>query len=172
MDRIERNRELRFRNGAPFRLDAARFVHSVSPSFAAAWERPLKVSRLKIVEHGLACRCPNCGRRTLFERGRLFKVNENCASCGMKIERGDGEFLGPFVINYGVTAFGIVVPVILLYAVGRLGAAATLATCLAASLVAPLLLYRLSWGWWLALYYFFLPNNLPANLEGRREDDE
>jgi len=132
----------------------------------------MKVSRLTIVANGLTCRCPNCGQRTLFERGRLFKVNESCASCGLRIERGDGEFLGPFVVNYGVTAFGIVVPVILLYAAGTLGAAATLATCLAAALVAPLLLYRLSWGWWLALYYFFLPGNLPGNLGGRPEDDE
>jgi len=43
---------------------------------------------------------------------------------------------------------------------------------IAAALVAPLLLYRLSWGWWLALYYFFLPGNLPGNLGGRPEDDE
>lgn len=132
----------------------------------------MKVTRLRIVANGLACRCPNCGQRTLFEQGRLFKVNGACPDCGMRIERGDGEFLGPFVINYTVTAFGIVVPIILLFAAGRLGAAAALAMCLAAALVAPLLLYRLSWGWWLALYYFFLPGNLPANLEGRMEDDE
>ena len=79
--------------------------------------------------------------------------------------------LGPLVINYGLTAFGIVVPVIVLYAAGRLGGAATLLIAFAASLAAPLLLYRLSWGWWLALYYLFLPGNLPANLEGRAEDD-
>jgi uncharacterized protein (DUF983 family) len=132
----------------------------------------MKVSRLEIAANGLTCRCPNCGRRTLFERGRLFKVNESCAGCGMKIERGDGEFLGPFVINYAVTAFGIVVPVILLYAAGRLSAAAALVACLVAALVAPLLLYRLSWGWWLALYYCLLPGNLPGNLEGRPGDDE
>ena len=132
----------------------------------------MNVSRYRILANGLACRCPNCGRRTLFERGRLFKVNASCPSCGMRIERGDGEFLGPFVVNYGVTAFGIVVPIILLFAAGRLGAAATLALCLGSALVAPLALYRLSWGWWLALYYFFLPGNLPGNLDGRPVDDE
>jgi hypothetical protein len=40
------------------------------------------------------------------------------------------------------------------------------------SFVIPVLLYRLSWGWWLTLYYCFLPDNLPANLGGRPEDDE
>jgi uncharacterized protein (DUF983 family) len=132
----------------------------------------MKVTRARIFANGLACRCPNCGQRTLFERGRLFKVNGTCPSCGLRIERGDGEFLGPFVLNYGVTAFGIIVPIIVLYAAGKLGAAFTLSAALVAALVTPLLLYRLSWGWWLALYYFFFPGNLPANLEGRREDDE
>jgi hypothetical protein len=35
----------------------------------------------------------------------------------------------------------------------------------------PILLYRLSWGWWLMLYYFFLPGNLPGNRNGQQEDD-
>jgi hypothetical protein len=102
----------------------------------------------------------------------MFKVNPVCPVCGLKIEKGDGAFLGPFVINYGLTVFGIVIPIILLYATGRLGATATLSLAFVATFAAPLLLYRLSWGWWLALYYFFLPDNLPANLQGRQEDDE
>jgi uncharacterized protein (DUF983 family) len=130
------------------------------------------VTRLQVIANGLACRCPNCGQRTLFQKGRLFKVNEACPNCGLRIEKGDGAFLGPFVLNYAVTAFGVVIPVIVLYILGKIGAAATLALCFAASLGVPLLLYRLSWGWWLMLYYFFLPDNLPANLEGRSEDDE
>jgi len=132
----------------------------------------MKVTRARIIANGIICRCPNCGEPTIFAPGRLFKVNESCPNCGLRIEKGDGAFLGPFVINYGVTAFGIVIPVILLYASGRLGATATLSIALAAALVAPLLLYRLSWGWWLMLYYLFLPGNLPGNLEGRPEDDE
>jgi uncharacterized protein (DUF983 family) len=130
------------------------------------------VTRAQVIERGLACRCPNCGQRTLFQKGGLFRVNEACPNCGLRIEKGDGAFLGPFVLNYGVTAFGVIIPVIVLYVLGRLGAAATLSVCLVASLGVPLLLYRLSWGWWLMLYYLFLPDNLPANLEGRSEDDE
>jgi uncharacterized protein (DUF983 family) len=132
----------------------------------------MKVTRLKVIENGLACRCPNCGQRTLFVKGRIFKVNPNCTSCGLTIEKGDGAFLGPFVMNYAATAFGFIVPVIILFTLGRIGAAATLALCFVGALGLPLLLYRLSWGWWLMLYYFFLPDNLPANLEGRSEDDD
>jgi uncharacterized protein (DUF983 family) len=132
----------------------------------------MKVSRVQVLANGIACRCPNCGQRTLFQAGRLFSVNETCGNCGLRIEKGEGTFLGPFVINYGLTAFGLIIPVIILYARGTLGAPATLSLCFAAALVAPLLLYRISWAWWLMLYYFFLPDNLPANLEGRPEDDE
>lgn len=129
------------------------------------------ISRARIVANGLVGRCPNCGERSIFQKGRLFKVNASCPVCGLRIEKGDGAFLGPFVINYSVTAFGFVIPLIVLYASGRLGPTATLVLALLASFVLPLLLYRLSWGWWLALYYFFLPDNIPGNLGGRAEDD-
>jgi uncharacterized protein (DUF983 family) len=132
----------------------------------------VKVSRVQIVANGIRGRCPNCGQPTLFQAGRIFKVNESCPNCGLRIEKGDGAFLGPFVINYGLTAFGIIIPIILVYASGKLGAGPTLVITLAAALGAPLLLYRISWGWWLMLYYFFLPDNLPGNLEGRSDDDE
>jgi uncharacterized protein (DUF983 family) len=127
---------------------------------------------MDVLANGIMGRCPNCGQRTLFERGRPFKVNGACPSCGLRIETGDGAFLGPFVINYGVTVFGVIIPVVALYAAGKLGADATLAIALIVGLVVPLLLYRLSWAWWTMLYYFFLPDNLPANLDGRTEDDE
>jgi len=131
----------------------------------------MTVSRARIIENGLRCRCPNCGLATLFREGARFRVNEACPACGLRIENGDGAFLGPFAINYGVTAFGVVIPFILLYATGRVGAAVALPACLLGALLVPLLLYRLSWGWWLMLYYFFLPGNLPANRAGSEEDD-
>lgn len=132
----------------------------------------MRISRTRLLANGFRCRCPNCGGRTVFRKGRPFKVNPSCPGCGLKIETGDGAFLGPFVVNYAVTVFGLVVPILVLYACGRLGAGATLALSLAAALLVPFLLYRISWYWWLALYYFFLPQDAPANLEGRPHDDE
>jgi uncharacterized protein (DUF983 family) len=132
----------------------------------------MRVSRIDIITNGLRCRCPNCGAATLFAPGHFFKVNESCSNCSLKVEKGDGAFLGPFVINYAVTAFGVIIPVILLHVVGTLSATLTLVLCFIGALLVPVLLYRLSWGWWLMLYYLFLPDNLPANLDGRAEDDE
>ncbi len=132
----------------------------------------MKVTRTQVIANGIRCRCPNCGQLTIFRPDGYFKVNESCANCGLRFEKGDGAFLGPLVINYGVTAFGVVIPVILLYVVGRIPAAVALPLCFAGALLVPVLLYRVSWGWWLMLYYFFLPDNLPGNREGRPEDDE
>jgi uncharacterized protein (DUF983 family) len=132
----------------------------------------MNVSRIDIISNGLKCHCPNCGATSLFASGHFFKVNETCSNCNLRIEKGDGAFLGPFVINYAVTAFGVIIPVILLHVLGKLSATPTLVLCFIGALLVPMLLYRLSWGWWLMLYYLFLPDNLPANLEGRPEDDE
>jgi uncharacterized protein (DUF983 family) len=132
----------------------------------------MKVTRLQAIGRGLAGRCPNCGEPTLFAPGRLFTVNETCRVCGLKLDRGEGTFLGPFVLNYAVAAFGVVIPLIILHARGHLGGGATIGLCAGGALLVPLLLYRASWGWWLALYYAFLPDSLPANLGGRPEDDE
>jgi uncharacterized protein (DUF983 family) len=132
----------------------------------------MKVTRSQVIVRGLAGECPNCGHHTLFVPGRMFSVNETCPDCGLRIDRGDGMFLGPFVLNYAVTAFGVVIPIILLHLWGVLGGRSTITLCFLGSVLIPVALYRLSWGWWLALYYYFLPDNLPANLEGRAEDDE
>jgi uncharacterized protein (DUF983 family) len=132
----------------------------------------VKVTRLAVIANGIVCKCPNCGERTLFAPGRYFKVNESCTNCGLRIEKGDGAFLGPFVINYTFTAFGVIIPIILLYVTGILGGTPTLVLCMLGALGVPLIFYRLSWGWWLMLYYFFIPDNLPGNLEGRPEDDQ
>jgi hypothetical protein len=42
----------------------------------------------------------------------------------------------------------------------------------AAALFLPLLFYRLSWAWWVMLYYLVLTDNLPANRGDRPQDDE
>lgn len=132
----------------------------------------MPVTRRQIIVRGFANRCPNCGGRTLFPPGAHFKINDRCPTCGLKFNRGEGFFLGPFVINYGVTAFGFVVPIVLFYFFGKLGAVATIATAAAGSVLLPALLYRRSWSWWLTIYFFFLPQKLPDNRTELHEDEE
>jgi hypothetical protein len=66
-------------------------------------------------------------------------------------------------LNYGVTIFAFLVPVLCLYLAGVLSG--TVAAVLAGSgaIIFPILFYRSSRSWWLMSYYFFLPQHLPAN---------
>jgi uncharacterized protein (DUF983 family) len=132
----------------------------------------MKITRATMIGHGLRGHCPNCGGRTISQPGTLFKINPSCAACGLPIERGEGAFLGPLVVNYAVTVFGLVAPVIVLYACGLLSSTVTLSLAVVLGLGGPVLLYRISWAWWLTIYYFFLPENLPANLAGAAGTDE
>ncbi|HZP60673.1 MAG TPA: DUF983 domain-containing protein [Opitutaceae bacterium] len=132
----------------------------------------MNVNRGQIVARGLANRCPNCGAPTLFPPAGILRVNRRCANCGLRFDRGEGFFLGPFVINYGVTAFGFVVPLMLCYFFHILSGPATLILAGLGAVGLPLLLYRRSWSWWLMVYFYFLPQKLPYNHDELREDEE
>ncbi len=132
----------------------------------------MPVTRSQIVTRGLSNRCPNCGGHTLFQPDARFRINGQCPDCGLKFDRGDGFFLGPFVINYTVTVIGFIIPVILLCTFGKLGPMAAIATAGAGALVIPILLYRQSWSWWLMAYFYFLPQKLPNNRDTLHEDEE
>jgi len=132
----------------------------------------MQVRKSQIVARGLAHRCPNCGERTLFPPGSL-RIRRRCPSCGTGFDRGEGFFLGPWVLNYSVAAFLVVLPAIVAGAGGVISW--TVATVLAVlgSTVVPILLYRSCWSWWLMLYFWFLPQRLPANggAVGAAEED-
>ena len=123
----------------------------------------MKVTRAQIIARGLANRCPNCGGRTLFQPGRLFEVVDACPACGLKIEKDEGFFLGSMSLNYGVTCFGYLTPVALLWYYGVLGNVWAAGLALAGAALFPILFYRSSRSWWLMNYYVFLPHHLPAN---------
>jgi uncharacterized protein (DUF983 family) len=123
-----------------------------------------------ILIRGFRNRCPNCGQRTLFQPGRYFKVAHTCRSCGLPIDRGGGFFLGPVSINYGIVAFGIVAPLILLGVIGVLPL--TLAVILggAGAVLLPILLYRSSWSLWVAGFYLLFPHLMSPG--GREAHDD
>lgn len=126
----------------------------------------MQVTRGQIIARGLANRCPNCGGRTLFKPGTLFELDRACRDCGLKIEKDEGFFLGAMAINYGVTCFGLLAPVVILWYLEVLSGRVAIGLAVALALLAPLALYRSSRSWQLMLYYYFLPQHLPAN---RRE---
>lgn len=132
----------------------------------------MNVTRSQILSRGNAGHCPNCGESSFFPPGAGLKVREQCPSCGLKFNRGEGFFLGPFVLNYGVTVFGYLPCVVIPYLAGGIARRTALLLAGIGILLLPLLLYRLSWRWWLTGYFYFLPQKLPKNHDDSGEDEE
>ncbi|QYM80084.1 DUF983 domain-containing protein [Horticoccus luteus] len=132
----------------------------------------MHVTRSQIIQRGFTHRCPNCGGRTLFRAGTMFKVNRACTACGLPIERDEGSFLGSMALNYGVTVLVYLLPLVVLGATGVLSAKVALIAGLVGAFVFPALFYRSSRSWWIMCYYFFLPQHLPANRRAVRADED
>ena len=132
----------------------------------------MKVTRIQIVARGLTNRCPNCGQRTLFKPGSFFEVNPACTSCGLKIERDEGSFLGAMSLNYGVTLVGFLTPVLLLWYYKVISDHVAIGLAVVGALGFPALFYRSSRSWWLMNYYVFLPHHLPANMAAPRAGED
>ena len=130
------------------------------------------VTMMEIVRRGLTHRCPNCGGRTLFPP-RSLRVHRRCPICGTGFDRGDGFFLGPWVLNYTFAVFLFLLPAIVSGMAGRISWTSALVLAAVGCTVLPLLLYRSTWSWWLMLYFLFLPQSLPANggTVGKDEED-
>lgn len=134
----------------------------------------MKVTRGQIVSRGLTHRCPNCGARTLFKQGTLFRINSQCPACGFEFERSNDEgfYLGAMSLNYGVTLVGFLLPVMLLAFFDVIGTTTAIVFAGVGALLFPALFYRSSRSWWLMNYYFFFPHHLPANGgKGRAGED-
>ena len=132
----------------------------------------MHVNRSQILARGFSNRCPNCGQRTLFPPGS-FHINRRCPSCRTGFDRGEGFFLGPWVLNYTVAVFLFVLPAIVAGARGTVSWTASLVLAGIGCTLLPVLLYRSTWSWWLMLYFYFLPDSLPANggaSDGTEED--
>ena len=135
----------------------------------------MQVTRLQIVARGLTHRCPNCGARTLFAPGQMFRVNKSCHNCGFLFERDNDEgfFLGSMSLNYGVTLVCFLTPVMLLTYYKVISTTTAIILAGVGSIVFPALFYRSSRSWWLMNYYIFFPHHLPANGgKGRAGEDD
>lgn len=52
----------------------------------------------KLIGRALRLQCPHCGGSDLFVS--FFKLKEHCPTCGLRLERGEGDyFVGAYMIN-------------------------------------------------------------------------
>ena len=125
----------------------------------------LKINRQKIFNRCLKALCPNCGRSKIGHSWII--IHEKCLECNMPIKRSNGFYIGPICLNYGVIAFGIISPLLILGFSNMIPIAWTLSLSIIFSISLPILFYLISWSLWLMIYYFCLPKELHGN---RSED--
>ena len=106
-------------------------------------------SRFHVFARAARLRCPRCGVGPLF-RG-AFSMHESCPHCGFSYEREPGFYLGSIYLNYGVTVILTGALYALLLMGLKLSNEMTLAVCLAAAVVCPILLFRHARSFLLAL---------------------
>lgn len=52
----------------------------------------------RLLGRALRLRCPHCGGKGIF--ASFFKLREHCPSCGLRLERGEGDyFVGAYLFN-------------------------------------------------------------------------
>lgn len=130
------------------------------------------MTKAQIIARGLRNRCPNCGEPTLFAP-RSLHIQRRCTNCGTGFARGEGFFLGPWVLNYTVAVLLFILPSIVAGVRGVIPWTASLVLAAIGCTIIPTLLYRSTWSWWLMLYFYFMPESLPANggPTGSQEED-
>ncbi|MBL0939184.1 MAG: DUF983 domain-containing protein [Gemmatimonadaceae bacterium] len=57
-----------------------------------------KSSVSQLIMRALRLRCPHCGGKGIF--ASFFALKSNCPSCGLRLERGEGDyFVGAYLFN-------------------------------------------------------------------------
>src|SRR5271165_2698789 len=112
---------------------------------------------LILLWRALRIRCARCGKGRLFSRG--FHMYERCTYCNWVFEREEGYWTGAMAINLVVTelivAMGVIPPAVMQAPMVPLIAVGVLATILI-----PILLYRHSKSFWMALDFVIHPVQL------------
>ncbi len=109
---------------------------------------------LELVMRAIRLTCPRCGHGPLFRRG--FSMTEQCPICALRFEREHGYFVGAIYLNSAATVLIFLGTWVMLYLADTSLTVQLVVSVMLAVLV-PLLFYRHSKSFWLAMDYFFDP---------------
>lgn len=107
-----------------------------------------------------------------------FKVRDACPTCGLKMQREDGSFLGAIALSYGVTgvAFIGVLVTWLVLTLPDVNVLALTLTSVGVSIVVPLIFYPASKTLWSAIDLLLFagkqPDHFTSGAYVRRRPDE
>ncbi len=128
----------------------------------------LPLSRTLIFNRCLRASCPNCGKEKIHHSWLL--IHNKCQSCGMLIKRGNGFYIGPICLNYGIVAFGLICPILITSFAFNVSIYFTLVLSIILSLFCPIIFYPYSWSLWLMIYYLCFPKELYENRHQNSDD--
>jgi uncharacterized protein (DUF983 family) len=120
------------------------------------------------IGRGLRLRCPRCGDGRLYTT--FFRMNRECPVCGLGFYRESGYYVGAMMINYGITAFLVLIVYLvsrLMPEIWRVSPELKIATWMFAAIVVSLLLVRTTRGLWLAFDYWVEPWMPPLDTPNR-----
>ncbi|MBA2609831.1 MAG: DUF983 domain-containing protein [Actinobacteria bacterium] len=108
---------------------------------------------LTMIWRGVRIRCPRCGGGKLFKS--FFKLKERCPTCGYKIVREEGFWLGGYVMNV-VIGEGLLAIYLLIFAARvianpDLHIRPWLAGAIALAIIPPALFFPMSRTTWMAM---------------------
>jgi len=106
-----------------------------------------------MIGRGLRLKCPRCGAGRLYSKP--FRMNENCADCGLKFEREQGYFVCTIYINYAATVAIAVPGFFLLDAFTNISINQQLALWVPFAVIFPLTFFHHSRSLWLVLDHYF-----------------
>jgi len=121
-------------------------------------EIPYRPAFSAAIGRGLRLRCPRCGDGRLYSKP--YRMNRSCPVCGLGYYRESGYYVGAMMINYGITAFLVLVAYLLSRLMPVMWHASPewkIPVWMAAAIAISLLLVPVTRGLWLAFDYWVEP---------------
>jgi len=126
---------------------------------ASSSAKPFRPPFRDALLRGLLLRCPCCGLAPLFHGA--FRMNHDCPLCGLDNFREPGYYVGAMILNYGATAFLMLVIYLLvaflLPPLWNASPEAKIPVWMGAAIIVSLAFFHHSRSLWLALDYWLDP---------------
>lgn len=121
----------------------------------------MNLSRKTAAFRALTGKCPNCGQKGIFQRP--FQLPPNCPHCELPLNREHGFTLGTTSIGYVFSLIFILAPCLFFVMNGFLTVRLGVILGVVLSIAFPIVTYPFLVRCVVALYFYFLAHELPAN---------
>ena len=121
----------------------------------------MRVTRQMAAKRAITGRCPNCGQQGIF--ARPFHLPPECPHCGLPLNREHGFTLGTTSVGYVLALIFILAPCLYFVMSGALSVTLGVILGVVLSIIFPIITYPFLVRCVVALYFYSLAHELPAN---------